>query len=175
MNMPLDKGRAPKPSIARVRPWGAFTIVEIMIVVAIIALLATMAWPSYVRARMRAQNTRVINDLRVFAGAFDQYATETRGNAASYYWPADQNPGVFPTEMAGMIDVDRYQRGPAFGGQYDWDVGVFGVIASISIYEPHADEVQLQQMDAVFDNGDLASGAFRESSNRMLWVLQEAN
>ena len=56
---------------------GAFTLVEIMIVVAIIALLASIAVPGFLRARKRAQASRVINDLRHLDAAIDQYALET--------------------------------------------------------------------------------------------------
>ena len=56
---------------------GAFTLVEIMIVVAIIALLAAIAVPGFLRARKRAQASRVLNDLRLIDNAVDQYAIET--------------------------------------------------------------------------------------------------
>jgi prepilin-type N-terminal cleavage/methylation domain-containing protein len=55
---------------------GGFTLVEIMIVVAIIALLAAIAVPGFLRARKRAQASRVLNDLRLIDSAVDQYAIE---------------------------------------------------------------------------------------------------
>jgi prepilin-type N-terminal cleavage/methylation domain-containing protein len=55
----------------------AFTLVEIMIVVAIIALLASIAVPGFLRARKRAQASRILNDLRLIDSAVDQYAIET--------------------------------------------------------------------------------------------------
>jgi prepilin-type N-terminal cleavage/methylation domain-containing protein len=54
-----------------------FTLVEIMIVVAIIALLAAIAVPGFLRARKRSQASRIINDLRLIDSAIDQYAIET--------------------------------------------------------------------------------------------------
>jgi prepilin-type N-terminal cleavage/methylation domain-containing protein len=63
-----------------------FTLVEIMIVVAIIALLAAIAVPGFLRARKRSQASRIINDLRLIDSAVDQYAIETNkstGNAVS--------------------------------------------------------------------------------------------
>src|SRR5437762_14306379 len=54
-----------------------FTLVEIMIVVAIIALLAAIAVPRFLRARKRSQASKIINDLRLISGAVDQYAIET--------------------------------------------------------------------------------------------------
>ena len=56
---------------------GGFTLVEIMIVVAIIALLAAIAVPGFLRARKRSQATRILNDLRMIDSACDQYAIET--------------------------------------------------------------------------------------------------
>jgi type II secretory pathway pseudopilin PulG len=50
--------------------------VEIMIVVAIIALLAAIAVPGFLRARKRSQASRIINDLRLIDSAVDQYAIE---------------------------------------------------------------------------------------------------
>jgi prepilin-type N-terminal cleavage/methylation domain-containing protein len=54
-----------------------FTLVEIMIVVAIIALLASIAVPGFLRARKRSQASRILNDLRLIDAAVDQYAIET--------------------------------------------------------------------------------------------------
>jgi prepilin-type N-terminal cleavage/methylation domain-containing protein len=56
---------------------GGFTLVEIMIVVAIIALLAAIAVPGFLRSRKRSQAAKVLNDLRMIDSAVDQYAIET--------------------------------------------------------------------------------------------------
>ena len=63
---------------------GGFTLVEIMIVVAIIALLAAIAVPNFLRARKRSQATRILEDLRIIDSAIDQYAIEANktGGAA---------------------------------------------------------------------------------------------
>ncbi|MDB6172314.1 MAG: type pilus biosis protein [Chthoniobacteraceae bacterium] len=53
-----------------------FTLVEIMIVVAIIALLAAIAVPNFLRSRKRSQATRILEDLRMIDAAVDQYAIE---------------------------------------------------------------------------------------------------
>jgi prepilin-type N-terminal cleavage/methylation domain-containing protein len=55
---------------------GGFTLVEIMIVVAIIALLAAIAVPGFLRARKRSQAARMLEDLRMIDAAVDQYAIE---------------------------------------------------------------------------------------------------
>ncbi len=47
-----------------------------MIVVAIIALLAAIAVPGFLRSRKRSQATAILNDARIIDGAIDQYAIE---------------------------------------------------------------------------------------------------
>jgi prepilin-type N-terminal cleavage/methylation domain-containing protein len=57
--------------------YAGFTLVEIMVVVAIIALLAAIAVPGFLRARKRSQASKILNDLRLIDAAVDQYAVET--------------------------------------------------------------------------------------------------
>jgi len=74
-------------SLFHARRRGGFTLVEIMIVVAIIALLASIAVPGFLRARKRSQASRVINDLRLLDSAVDQYAIENNklsGSTATF-------------------------------------------------------------------------------------------
>jgi prepilin-type N-terminal cleavage/methylation domain-containing protein len=54
----------------------AFTLVEIMIVVAIIGLLAALAIPGFVKARKQSQGRRILNDCRQMDAAIDQWALE---------------------------------------------------------------------------------------------------
>ncbi len=71
---------------------GGFTLVEIMIVVAIIALLAAIAVPNFLRARKRSQATRILEDLRMIDSAIDQYAIENnKAGGASASWDDVKN------------------------------------------------------------------------------------
>ena len=60
-----------------------FTLVEIMIVVAIIGLLAAIAIPNFVHARTQAQTNACINNLRQIDGATQQWALENKASAAA--------------------------------------------------------------------------------------------
>jgi prepilin-type N-terminal cleavage/methylation domain-containing protein len=68
---------------------GGFTLVEIMIVVAIIALLAAIAVPGFLRARKRSQAAKMLNDLRMIDAACDQYAIETNRTTGNTVGTAD--------------------------------------------------------------------------------------
>src|SRR4051812_23404983 len=62
-----------------------FTLVEIMIVVAIIGLLAAIAIPNFVKARQTSQANACINNLRQMDGAVQQYALEKKLASSSSY------------------------------------------------------------------------------------------
>src|SRR5690349_5896292 len=69
-----------------------FTLVEIMIVVAIIGLLAAIAIPNFVRARTTSQKNACINNLRQIDGAIQQWALEMKKDPTSSVAEADVTP-----------------------------------------------------------------------------------
>ena len=69
-----------------------FTLVEIMIVVAIIGLLAAIAIPNFVRARNTTQKNACINNLRQIDSAIQQWALETGKKDTSAVTPPDVAP-----------------------------------------------------------------------------------
>jgi prepilin-type N-terminal cleavage/methylation domain-containing protein len=91
---------------------GGFTLVEIMIVVAIIALLAAIAVPGFLRARKRSQASRVINDLRLIDSAVDQYAIENNRTSGTVVgttdWTAYLKSGTSLYNTGGDIFGDDF-------------------------------------------------------------------
>jgi prepilin-type N-terminal cleavage/methylation domain-containing protein len=69
-----------------------FTLVEIMIVVAIIGLLAAIAIPNFVRARTTSQQNACINNLRQIDGAKQQWALELKQTGAATPGDTDIQP-----------------------------------------------------------------------------------
>jgi prepilin-type N-terminal cleavage/methylation domain-containing protein len=72
-----------------------FTLVEIMIVVAVIGLLAAIAIPNYVHARARSQATACINNMRQIDSAIQQFALANNlAPGASINFPNDLTPYI---------------------------------------------------------------------------------
>lgn len=86
-----------------------------MIVVAIIALLAAIAVPNFLRARKRSQATVVLNDLRLISAAVDQYAIDNGKPAgATCAWPDVQNYLKTDTRLYSSNCTDIF--GNSYGG-----------------------------------------------------------
>ncbi len=83
-----------------------FTLVEIMIVVAIIGLLAAIAIPNFVRARNTAQKNTCINNLRQIDAAKHQWALENKKT---------DTDSPTSTEVAAYIKNNAYPTCPSSG------------------------------------------------------------
>lgn len=79
----------------------AFTLIELLIVVGIIAILAAIAMPNFLEAQVRAKCARVKNDLRVVATAWEAYAVDN--NRYPVDW--DNNPIGAEWSQVGLIEV----------------------------------------------------------------------
>jgi type II secretory pathway pseudopilin PulG len=137
--MKLSAGTAPRcdggcrlPS-----PRGAFALVELLVVVAIIALLVALLLPSLQLARMQARVVRVHGDLRQICNALDAYSMdnhdglppprvgcETNVNyqlpvelAVEYYFP--RSPSRVPqAHFLDLFDLERTYKYRAPGAIY---------------------------------------------------------
>src|SRR6266404_2215920 len=94
---------------------GGFTLVEIMIVVAIIALLAAIAVPGFLRARKRSQASKILNDLRMIDSAVDQYAIETNRKTNDVVGIADWT--TYLKKNALLYNTGASLLGTAYGTQ----------------------------------------------------------
>jgi prepilin-type N-terminal cleavage/methylation domain-containing protein len=94
---------------------GGFTLVEIMIVVAIIALLAAIAVPGFLRARKRSQASRILNDLRLIDAAVDQYAIETNRSTNNPVNTADWS--LYLKKGSVLYNTGKSILGSGYGAQ----------------------------------------------------------
>ena len=132
-------------------------------------LLAALAIPAFKRVTERTEHTTISNDLRIFVAAFEQYSLENG------IWPADGTAGVLPVEMEDSISVVKWSRGAAAGGgNWKWDLGQAGVAAAIELNNCTFAEERLVRLDALIDDGNTGTGAFRKrSTGDPMWVLAE--
>jgi prepilin-type N-terminal cleavage/methylation domain-containing protein len=71
-----------------------FTLVEIMIVVAIIGLLAAIAIPNFVKARATSQQNACINNMRQITAAVNEWALETGQTTGNTVTMAELTPYI---------------------------------------------------------------------------------
>lgn len=160
-----ERGEADGERSGRLRD--AFTLVEIMIVVAIIGVLAAMAIPSFMKAREESQAKRFVNDMRIACDAFMQYSINTGG------YPPDRTPAVIPPGMADYLTGMSWTRRTTIGGTWDWDYLQFGCTAGVSVYRPERTDSQMAAIDAMLDDGNLATGAFRKRTSGFIYMIEK--
>jgi type II secretory pathway pseudopilin PulG len=136
----------------------AFTLVELMIIVAIMADIMVIALPAFLRARNQAQNARFITDLRTAAAAFEMYAAENNK------YPAGTAAGVVPSGMTQYLGGFPWSSGNAISTSWTWAPSYQSCTATIRLTSASAlDDLRMQDIDQRMDNGILATGAFRKA------------
>lgn len=147
-----------------------FTLVEIMIVVVIIGLLATMAYPAFQKVKTHAQASRVANDFRSFAGLFEAY---TLDNGT---YPADSAPGAIPSGMEDYIKSHNWTDASPIGGSYDWIYngtgGGGGVGAAVAITSYTTGDAPVAKLDEIMDDGNLGTGLIQKNGNTVLYIIE---
>jgi prepilin-type N-terminal cleavage/methylation domain-containing protein len=109
-----------------------FTLVEIMIVVAIIGLLAAIAIPNFVKARATSQANACINNLRQIDAAANEFALETgKSTGATINYPGDLTPYIK------LNSANSIPPCPAGGTYSDPTVGVSPTCSLGATITPH--------------------------------------
>jgi prepilin-type N-terminal cleavage/methylation domain-containing protein len=90
-----------------------FTLVEMMVAVAIIAMLSAIATSNIIRARKRAQATKILDDLRSIDGALDQYALDNNKLTGDPAMFSDLTPYMKQMNKLVLLGADVF--GQAYG------------------------------------------------------------
>lgn len=100
--------------IARRSESAGFSLVETMIVLAIIGILVNLAVPVYKESRLRAQSAAIIGDAHAVRTAVSNYYLTHDA------WPADAQVGVQPPELDSFLDDQIL-----WSAEYEYDYDYF--------------------------------------------------
>lgn len=92
-----------------------FTIIELIVVMAIIGILATLITINLTNAKYKANYTRVLADMDSIADAARLYKQEKKE------WPANVNRNTLPTDTAFSQYLPSWPKTPCPGLCYDYD------------------------------------------------------
>lgn len=102
--------------VTRRRIRSGFTLVELLVVCAIIGILARIAIPRFMDVRTRAQATAIIGELRVIHDAAYSYYADTQ------VWPPNTAVGRMPRELAPYLPGSLQQFKRSSNYSYVWFV-----------------------------------------------------
>lgn len=144
-----------------------FTLVEIMIVVAIIGITAAIGIPAMREAGINARSRRLARDLQTAGQAFIQYSFDHSN------YPPDRTPSQMPPGMGEYLGHFPWVKDTCIGGQWDWDYQQFGIEAGVSVYQPDWGPDRMIKVDEVMDDGNLSTGHFRQRAAGYIYILEE--
>jgi type II secretory pathway pseudopilin PulG len=137
---------------------------ELAVVVLVIGIVAAASIPALKKNAQNARSSAVMNDFRVYAGAFQAYAQE-HGD-----WPPGGGaPGAFPAGMDGYLSQTNWSRTTPIGGNYQFATqspqqgsryAAVIIIASGPNNPVTPDANQLTDIDTKLDDGNLTTGNF---------------
>ncbi|MGI8905913.1 MAG: prepilin-type N-terminal cleavage/methylation domain-containing protein [Candidatus Sumerlaeaceae bacterium] len=87
----------------------AFTLIELLIVVAIIAILAAIAVPNFLEAQTRAKVSRVKADMRSLSTAIESYAVDAN-KYPFHNSPVDEDFPNYDRSAPGSMKEGRFER-----------------------------------------------------------------
>lgn len=151
---------------------GGFTLIEVLIVVVILALLASMVIPVFGRSIEDSEVTAFIQDLRTFVEAAGVYIVKTNS-----YLPAAA-PGAAPPGWQDYVEVEKWTAPTPIGGLWDVEYDNHGLLSGLGVDFTASigerGDAFMQRIDQTLDDGDLADGRFRKvADGKFYFILEE--
>ena len=146
-----------------------FTLIELMIVVAIVGVLAAVAIPQYQRYAEKARLSEMALRLGKWADEFHIWA-QINGR-----YPNDSHI-ILPPEAAGELSIDNatWLAATDLGGNWNWEGPDFYPYAGIAIVGATSDANTITLFDQIIDDGNVNTGKFRLTPNgRHTYILDE--
>ena len=144
-----------------------FSLVELLTVITIIVVVASIALPSMGSIRNGAQVCATVADLKNFATAFRAYSMLEGG------YPPDTHETI-PAGIEDYLSPSSFEREAPISGRYNWEGPDAYSYAGISLTTTAASEEDLELLDHQIDDGNLATGFFRQTPNgRYTYIIED--
>lgn len=147
-----------------------FTLIEVLAVVVILGVLSGVVIAQFVDVAEDAEKAAFITSGKTFIKAAQRYQ-------ADYGAFPNGAPGQLPPGFGDYVTSHQWEAVTPVGGLWDSAVNAFGVEASLGVFfgagapSPHRDDAYMQEIDALIDDGDLATGGFRKMSNTRYFFI----
>ena len=128
-----------------------FTLVEIMVVVVIIGILASLLIPATNKSSEKTYSTVLVNDIEEYVNAFEFYNTENGE------WPPNAGLNQIPTGLEDYLP-GKYTASSGPGSGYRWQ----GNKGTLVLQKPNANLAVMIAMDEKIDDGDLSTGRLQK-------------
>jgi len=145
-------------------------VLEVALIAGLFAAFMAIAVPLVRGAQLRQQSAECAGKILRAADAFDLYAS------AMGYYPPDQkrpdDPCYAMTGFFAYLNIDWWNEETDVGGRWEWD-NENRFAKSIAIYRPRASRHQMENLDAMLDDGDLMTGSFQRWGEKYHYILEE--
>ncbi len=131
---------------------------ELGIGMIILSIICGIAIPDYMNYRKKAAVSSVAESIQNFSSGFIAYSLEHNGFPDDCHLPPPYHLPNF--EMENYLDRSVWADPTPLGGNYDWEGPDSHPYAAISIIGHTASKKTFKRLDALLDDGDLATGRF---------------
>ena len=150
-----------------------FTLIEIMVVVTIVGILASLAVPAFSKARQQTRVTLMVNIMKQVETAVNEYYFQENR------WPRNQrNRDPFPADIEDRLSP-QYADATPIKGRFRLRVRSANNIRNAEIIlmirsdgrnnRITATDYELQEIDRLLDDGDTSTGRFRIINQNRIW------